>query len=238
MTVPNWKIERYLLEELPESEMIALKTLENQSAEFKANLELLKNSNEELLAKYPAKNIACKVHSNFRKFTEICAMPLRIAAVLLICSATLLMVFIWQENIVVVSEDGIRVKGLKTDLEIWRKTGDSIERLTDKSIAKAGDLLQIRYIAEKESYGVLLSIDGSGTLTVHLAGKQGKAAKLEVGKIVSLEKAYELDNAPKFETFYLFTDNKEFTLAPIAESLLQGNLPKGLQVAVLTLLKK
>jgi len=75
-------------------------------------------------------------------------------------------------------------------------------------------------------------------LTTHLAGKNGKAAHLEAGKTISLENAYELDNAQKFETFYLITANKEFELAPVMEKLLQGKTPSNLQVTSITLLKK
>jgi hypothetical protein len=220
MTVPDWKIERYLLGELPESELDALKNLENE--EFRLQIEHLKNSNEELLAKYPYK----------RKFTVIPNVPIRLVAMFLIC-ATAFIALLSSENI----EEVTRVKGLKTSLEIWRKTAELTEELKDNSEAKAGDLLQIRYSA-LEPYGALLSLDGNGVLTIHLAGKNGKAAHLEAGKIISLENAYELDNAPKFETFYLITANKEFELAPVVEKLLQGKTPSDLKVKQVRLNKR
>ncbi|GBU24345.1 hypothetical protein R83H12_00973 [Fibrobacteria bacterium R8-3-H12] len=224
MTVPNWKIERYLLGELPEGEMNALKNLENE--ELRLQIEQLKNSNAELLAKHPYK----------RKFTvlsNVPIVPLRLAAIFLLC-ASVLLAMLSNEDIY---EDGTRVKGLKTSLEIWRKTPEQTEQLTDNSEAKAGDLLQIRYSA-LEPYGTLLSLDGNGVLTIHLSGKNGKAAHLEAGKIISLKNAYELDNAPKFETFYLITANKEFELAPVVEKLLQGKTPSDLRVEQIKLRKR
>jgi hypothetical protein len=115
---------------------------------------------------------------------------------------------------------------------------DSTEKLVDNSEARAGDLLQMRYAAEEKCYGIILSMDGNGVLTIHLSGKNGKAAELETGKIVSLPNAYELDDAPKHETFYLLTAKSEFELAPVAEKLLQGKLPKDLQIAQITLKKR
>ena len=221
MTVPDWKIERYLLGELPESEMQALKNLENE--ELRLQIEQLKSSNEKLLAKYPYK----------RKFTVLFNVPLRLAAIFLLCASAFIAILSGKD----IYEDGTRVKGLKTGLEIWRKTAEQTEQLADNSEAKAGDLLQIRYTA-LEPYGALFSLDGNGTLTVHLAGKNGKAASLEAGKPISLENAYELDNAPKFETFYLITASKEFELAPVVEKLLQGKTPSDLRVAQIKLRKR
>ena len=248
MTVPNWKMERYLLGELPASEMAALKTQESESAEFSSQIEWLRNSNEELLAEYPAKGAAEKMQANLRKFAVIepvkskWLVPLSACAAILITMTALITVFSGEntaENgLIVINEDGIRVKGLKTGLEIWRKISDSVEKLSNNSEARAGDLLQMRYIAEEKCYGILLSIDGNGTLTVHLSGEHGKAAKLEAGKIISLESSYELDDAPRFETFYFFTSKEEFALASVKEAILNGKAPKNLQVSQITLRKK
>lgn len=244
MSIPNWKIERYLLGELPAKEIAALKTLENKNIEFCSQLALLKNSNEELLAQYPASKFAEKMRlAEFKVIEPIknkWFMPLCACAALLLATTVLINTFSGenaQEQIIAMNEDGTRVKGLKTDLEIWRKTANSVEMLQNGSEAKAGDLLQMRYSAEEKCYGVLLSLDGNKVLTIHLAGKNGKAKELEAGRVVSLENSYELDNAPKSETFYFFTSKNEFALAPIAEALLSGKMPKSLQVSQITLKK-
>ena len=234
MTIPNWKAERYLLGELPESEMAALKTLDAENGPFHAQIEQLKTSNQELLAKYPGFGYAQPL-AVIEPIKNRWLMPLSACAALLLCATLLLNVF---NDEVVISEDGTRVKGMKTDLEIWRKTADSAEQLANNSVARAGDLLQIRYAVAKQCYGVLLSLDGNGVLTIHLSGGQGKAAQLQAGKVVSLENAYELDDAQKFETFYLLTADKEFEVAPIAEILLSGKTPKDLNMASVTLRKK
>jgi len=246
MTPQNWKVERYLLGELPESEMVALNALESENAEFRSRIEQLKRSNEELLSKYPAKQTAEKMHANLRNFAVIeqknkWRIYLSACAALIMAATVLITVIpnsVVTDDFIAVNEYETRIKGLKAGLEIWRKTAESTEKLADNSEAATGDLLQMRYTAEKKCYGVILSLDGNGTLTIHLSGSNGKAAELEAGKIVSLENAYELDNAPKFETFYLITDTTEFALAPIAKNLLRGKLPDNLQVSQITLRKK
>jgi len=249
MSIPNWKIERYLLGELPKKEMAALKTLENKNIEFCSQLALLRNSNEELLAEYPAKEFAEKMQAAKFKIIEPIKnrrlMPLAACAGLLLAATVLINIFSSENTLenslaqnAVINEDGTRVKGLKTGLEVWRKTADSVEKLSNGSEAKSGDLLQMRYLAEEKCYGVLLSIDGNRVLTIHLSGENGRAKELEAGKVVSLENSYELDNAPKSETFYLFTSKKEFALAPIAEALLSGEMPKSLQVSQITIKKR
>jgi len=243
MNVPNWKAERYLLGELPTGEMATLKALENEGGKFSAMLKELRGNNAELLAKYPAKKLPKlavieKVPSHYRLYVAACAaMLLCTTSFLIVLSGEDMMNGAAQSNIAM-NEDGTRVKGLKTNLEIWRKISDSTEKLANNSEVKAGDLLQMRYIVEEKCYGVILSMDGNGVLTIHLAGKGGRAAELEAGKIISLGNAYELDNAPKHETFYLITASNEFELAPVAENILKGKLPKNLQIAQVTLKKK
>jgi hypothetical protein len=233
MIPQNWKIERYLLGELPEGEMVALKTLESENAEFHSRIEQLKTSNKELLAKYPAPYPKFRIIEQKNKWR----IYLSACAALIMAATVLITVFSNDATVVIMNEDGTRAKGLKAGLEIWRKTAESTEKLANNSEAKAGDLLQVRYMAEKKCYGIILSVDGNGTITIHLSGDGGKAAELEAGKVVSLENAYELDNSPKFETFYLITDSTEFAIAPVAKSILNGNLPKNLQISQITLKK-
>jgi len=240
MTVPNWKAERYLLGELPAREMASLASLEKERGEFHSQLEGLKKSNKELLAKYPAKRLP-KQFTIIESVKNKWLIPMSAVAAMLVSATAFLVVFnegdMDRGKVIAMNEDGTRAKGLKAGLEIWRKTGNSVEKLANNSEARAGDLLQIRYIAEEKCYGAILSKDGNGVLTMHLTGENGKAMALEPGKIVSLEKAYELDDAPKFETFYLFTSKEKFELAPIAETLLKGKQPANLNVSQITLKK-
>jgi len=60
-------------------------------------------------------------------------------------------------------------------------------------------------VTTEESYGMILSIDGRGTVTLHLPENKGESTKLESSKQFLLPNAIELDDAPKFERFFFFT---------------------------------
>ena len=66
---------------------------------------------------------------------------------------------------------------------------------------------------------MLLSIDGAGTVTQHWPEPgRTRAAPLRVGGEVRLPSAYELDNAPAFERFFLVRADESFDVAPILEA--------------------
>ena len=94
-----------------------------------------------------------------------------------------------------------RIKGLDARMEVWKKTGDSAVQLTNGSEVREGDEIQLRYSVPEKCYGMLLSLDGNGTFTMHMSDGMS-AMKLEPGKMTTLPYAYRLDNAPKHETFY------------------------------------
>lgn len=108
-------------------------------------------------------------------------------------------------------EDGTRIKGMESRMEVWKKTTKGIVQLENLSDAREGDEIQLRYSVPQKCFGILFSMDGNGTLTMHM-GDENKAIALEPGKMVTLPFAYKLDNAPKFEKFFLLTSQNEFEL--------------------------
>jgi hypothetical protein len=104
-----------------------------------------------------------------------------------------------------------RIKGLDARMEIWKKTGDSAVQMQNLDEAREGDEIQLRYSVPEKCFGLLFSMDGNGTITMHMAdGSQ--AIALEPGKMTTLPFAYKLDNAPKFEKFFLLTSRAAFEL--------------------------
>ena len=101
-------------------------------------------------------------------------------------------------------------------LYVYRHASGGDERLADGERAARGDLLQLAYRTTAGGFGLLLSIDGAGTVTQHWPepGSPG-AALLRVGGEVRLPSAYELDNAPAFERFFLVRADEPFDVAPI-----------------------
>ncbi len=131
-------------------------------------------------------------------------------------------------------DDGLRIKGLSARMEVWKKTGDSAVQMENLGEAREGDEIQLRYAVAEKCFGLLFSMDGNGTITMHM-GHGNRAVELEPGKMTTLPFAYKLDNAPKFEKFFFLTSKDEFELnaGDIDASLKQ----EGVKTVSLTLRK-
>jgi len=104
--------------------------------------------------------------------------------------------------------DGTRVKGAPR-LVAFRQVGGEVERLGQDTVVRAGDVIQLRYNAGGEGYGVIASVDGTGGVTLHFplsedAPPQATAMSPET---TALPNAYALDDAPRFERFFFITAN-------------------------------
>jgi len=254
---PVWKLEFYLLGELPADELSELRALEQNDAEFRAQIAELRAVNEKILAQYPPALMAAKYQNarakksglfgfprkpareprrgwNWNIFSRW-AVPAFVCAAALVClparlfpPAGISQTAPGAPDIPTAPEtDGVRVKGLAPSLEVWRKSGGSAEKLTPRDVTRAGDILQLRYIVPKPCYGALVSVDGRGVITVHLAGDSGNAAALTPGRPVALDSAYRLDDAPRFETFYLITADGNFDVDAAAQSLKNAEFSVG-----------
>jgi len=227
-TVPDWKLERYLLGELPAAEIqeITARVADDEALRFR--IESLRRSNADLLEKYPPAWMARKMTKPNRSRLQMTSLPKWFAPALLAAAALVMvpMLLVSQpgqtEQFTLVDENGTRIKGLSPRIEIWRKQGDQAERLDSNDHARAGDLIQVRYAVPNRCFGAVMSVDGRGVLTVHLADMSHSATLLEPGKLVALERSYQLDDAPQFETFFLVTSAHDFDLAPVARALLDA----------------
>lgn len=110
--------------------------------------------------------------------------------------------------------EAIRIKG-STDPQIFifRKQSDvgpdKSQLLRHQDKVRAGDVLQIRYAARGARHGVIISIDGNGSVTLHFPNsKTGSTALVQKGA-EALDYAYELDKAPRFERFFFITSESE-----------------------------
>lgn len=226
-TIPDLTLERYVLGELPKAEMETLtKKLEND-LDLQSRLAAIQTSNAEIHALYPSDEMVRQIKeqmgnvipSPFQKFKPALAL----AAVLALAIA----VSIWIPNREVQMLDGVtpdqlqeptRIKG-DARLFLFRKTDQGTESLKNGSVAHQGDRIQIYYHAGDQKYGAIFSIDGNGILTQHLPDSGNQSATLTQGDPVGLDFSYELDNAPKWERFYLITSNTPFELIDIKNAL-------------------
>jgi hypothetical protein len=103
-----------------------------------------------------------------------------------------------------------RLKGLKPHLVVYHKTRSGAELLRENSVVAERDVLQLGYVSGLQPYGVILSIDGRGVVTLHFPTGSRTAGSLEPQGEVLLPFAYELDDAPGFERFFLITSREPF----------------------------
>ena len=219
--IPDWKLERYIQGSLSELDMMQIRFEESQDEVLRARIASLKKSDEEILSQYPSEKMIPELIMKANKKNKnkiIFYFPMVAAAVILVAFIPFYtpdIASLWQSpattEIQEYSENGTRIKGLSLSLEVWKKTGDSAEKLVDKGYAKAGDELQLRYSVPTKCYGIIFSLDGNGKVTALLADQNSSVA-IDAGKISLLPYAYKLDDAPLFEKFFLVISSESFDL--------------------------
>ena len=225
--ISDFKLERYLLGDLPEGEMQALREREACDEIFAARVREMREQGERFLAENPFSAIEDKFKNAER--SEILpnrsfnTLWLKVAAALVIALGVFSAVVLNRnvatyegsgtsmEVALADTDDGTRIKGMSASLEVWKKTGDSAVQMVNLGDAFEGDEIQLRYRVPQKCFGMLFSMDGNGTITMHM-GEGDKAIELEPGKMTTLPFAYKLDNAPKFEKFFLLTSEKSFKI--------------------------
>jgi hypothetical protein len=140
--------------------------------------------------------------------------------------AATLVVQPWQRGRVrdvVGAREYIGIKGSEPSkaprLYVYRHRDDGDQRLSDGAHASRGDLVQLAYGSHGGGYGVVLSIDGARRVTLHWPERpEGDAPALKAAGETRLPSAYELDDAPAFERFFLVRSQSPFTVATAIEA--------------------
>lgn len=237
--IPDWKLEKYLTGDLPAEEMREIRDMEATDEIFAGRVKMMREDNAAILKKLPFEKLSEKMDAmsaragaskngagnvvNFRlvKFAAAAALVLAVVSVALFSQRELTAPAVEGNgaqvmDVAMVTEvensmGDTRIKGLDARMEVWKKIGDSAVQMSNLDEAREGDEIQLRYSVPEKCYGLLFSMDGNGTLTMHMA-EGNKAIALEPGKMTTLPFAYKLDNAPKFEKFFFLTSRDAFEL--------------------------
>ncbi len=244
--VPDWLLERLAAGELPakQAEQVRARLAEIGQLE---RLTALAASNEEILRTYPAERVAAEVQrrakqaeaARGRGWTRpVWALSLAAVgatAVVLVMNAPATM----QSQVAQDQPDEVRRKGLLPSLGLYRQRPDGVERLDPHSRLRPGDLVQVRYIAAGKPFGVVASVDGRGSVTLHLPETPGRAAALVRDGERALVHAYELDDSAGFERFVFVTADAPFDTDLVVRALKQdAPLAKGYTLWSMTLSKE
>ena len=225
----NILLEKYRLGEITEEEIAWLNEAYPDREVLEQELSRLEASDAEILEKYKPSDMAREIESrlpekkikSFPMFKAIRYSAIAAAAVLvLVLGFSLNRPATDSGNYVQASEtlSSERIKGLKPTIKIYRRSGDTAEILANRDKASEKDLLQIEYIAGSFKYGVIFSIDGRGTVTLHFPTYSGVAAELDNNGAILLPYAYELDDAPGFERFFFVTGGSSFDLDEVLDA--------------------
>ena len=226
--VPDLYLERYRLGELPEDERNRVERLLELDPELRGRLDALQGSDAEVARRYPAPLMDERIRARARatgisRSETAPPRPARrvgwLVPALAAAAALVLAVGVGVLDIAAPGpDDGILIKGGDAELVVFRKTAAGTERLEPGAAATPGDLIRVGYRAAGRSYGVIVSTDGNGNVTQHLPRSGGRAASLETGGTVLLDFSYELDDAPRWERFYLVTGSEGFDLEPVRQA--------------------
>ncbi|NNC08081.1 ActD-like protein [Corallococcus exiguus] len=236
---PDWLLERIALGELPPDELAAARDRLSREPDGPARLAALEADSRATLEAQPPDRVAREVKARFARADSPAApraeaSPSRpswrfLPALVPVLAAATLVVLVRpgassqeQEARDPWSATGTggtpgvleptRSKGLQPRLDVHRQVGTRTEHLTDGAPAQAGDVVQLSYTAAGHAQGVILSVDGRGTVTSHQPALGDTSASLDRSGTHLLPRAYELDDAPGFERFFLITSDTPFEL--------------------------
>ncbi len=239
--VPDLILEQYALGELPPAEEKRFRAAMESDPEIARRLKAIEESNAAILERHSPERMADSIRSRLESAESgrdaddierfrpsagaraISSLARRasfpIAAALLVLAGALI-VRPGQDSAISGAEV-TRAKGGRASLYVYRKTPSGSEELPDGALASRSDLVQLSYTSGGARYGAILSIDGRGTVTFHLpraySGGAAQAPELESRPHAALDSAYELDDAPAFERFFLVISDKPFSLSELYE---------------------
>jgi anti-sigma-K factor RskA len=237
--IPDIKLEQFVLGELPANEAQQIEMRLQNDQILTARIQQIHTSNQELLQKYPftqllqknpsiknnatAKNTLAKAAGESIPNTEN-NIPMvkwdkywRIAAALLVFLLPIGMLVLDTNQ--EYEHEYARSKGASDiAIVVYKASGDSALLLEPGELVKQGDKLQIKYLPKGKKYGFIFSVDGSGVLTRHLPLQGNMPAVLEEEPVVTLDYAYELDDAPLFERFYFVASDSVFMVNDITKA--------------------
>lgn len=232
--LPNWLLERYLLEELSPDELTQVRAILDNSPMDMDRLRNLEKSNKEILGQYPiteevreiklkqhmetvrenvSRESAGKVKAGLSVWLGESLVLKRLAPAAGLLAVLILAVLPIYYN--QINRSGDLIKGLEPHLKIYLQENHDFIELSKEDSVFEGNTLQLRYNAPGKKYGTIFSVDGHGQVTLHYPEKEEYTPELKSGGKATLKYAYELDDAPEFECFYFLTSDTLFDLGVV-----------------------
>jgi hypothetical protein len=216
--VSDWRLERMAQGELDET---ARRDLEAKLGkdEAAARMAQLQASNEEILQRLPPEVVGASIRRRLQERRPRRAMWVMALLPVAMAAGVWAVGFSPQLASNPNESETVRTKGA-THLFAYRATvpGTKPVKLGQAARVHPHDVLQLAYTAGEARFGAVLSVDGNGVVTVHPPFNKPEATPLAGTGETNLPQAYELDDAPGFERFFLVTAPKPFTLSPVLDA--------------------
>ena len=226
-TIPEIMLERFVLSEIGPEDVERLSREVMADGRLATRIERLRTSSAEILSEHPTSLIGASIR---RRLDERRSTASRAASWVrpgvLTGVVAILMAFALRTALPLppAPAQEERVKGISkvSSLRVFRKTPTGSEPLTPGASAARGDLIRLGYETAVRRYGVIVSIDGRGVVTRHWPLDAEMATPLKSGDLVLLDRAFELDDAPRFERFYLVTSERPFPVGVVESAVRTG----------------
>jgi hypothetical protein len=220
---PRWLLERLALGELDAETAAEVRRRAAAAGEdLDAALADLAASNAQLLADHPPTRMVAAIRRRAEAPTRLRASRAWMVAPVALAGALGLVLLVRPAGDHPKPElpEQITVKGPETaHLVVYRHERGGDRPLADGAAAAQGDLVQLAYRKQHAGFGLLLSIDGAGTVTLHWPDKPSTgAAPLETSGEARLPSSYQLDDAPGFERFFLVTAPHPFPISTVVDA--------------------
>jgi hypothetical protein len=213
--VTDWQLERLAQGELDPA---TARELERKLGpeELRARLARLTASNREILERLPPEVVGPAIRRRLDARRPARGRMLMMLLVPVAAAAGLFTLRALPRHAAVDEDETILIKG-STRLVAYRAAaGARPARLGEAAWVRPHDLIQLAYTSPDARYGVILSVDGRGVVTQHLPVEAAtQAVPLSPAGEVQLPRAYELDDAPGFERFFLITAPRSFSAADV-----------------------
>ncbi|MBI1945264.1 MAG: hypothetical protein HYS27_06185 [Deltaproteobacteria bacterium] len=199
-------------------------------------IEELREENSRVLQRQPADRALSAIRARARR-------PLaRRLAVLVpaVAVAMLLVVALVRRG------DDIVNKGGRPQLLIYEQLPQGARLLRSGDGVRPGTKIQLAYVANGNPFGVIVSLDDAGTVSMHWPAAATHTPRLEPRGETRLPHAFELDATPGVERFFLVTSDAPLEAATVmsaAEALARAAsqellpLPASLKQTVVLLRK-
>jgi len=225
--VTDLQLEQLALGELPEDLAREVRARLEREPALRQRLEVIAASDREGFVRYPATEVMTEVARRRRASGAGGAAPDGAAARdaarrrrLAWLGAPALAAAAVAALLVVVLPGGPAppddlTKGARPRLLVHRQTPAGPTALEDGVLVAAGETIQLSYAAAGYTHGVLLSIDGRGTVTLHFPVRETASTALQPGGVRPLARSYKLDDAPRFERFFLVVSHDPLDVAAV-----------------------